>query len=105
MICYLNTRDWYRGQSFKGHNLKSQRVEGDDSVEREPPEALVQSPDCKPSRCCSLLLCPLRPLPFLQVQMRDKAGFAESRRQLLTLKPNNRGNWIAFAIAQHLQGK
>ena len=37
--------------------------------------------------------------------MRDKAGFAESRRQLLTLKPNNRGNWIAFAIAQHLQGK
>lgn len=40
-----------------------------------------------------------------QVQMRDTVGFAESRRQLLTLRPNNRGNWIAFAIAQHLMGK
>eukprot|EP00898_Chlorokybus_atmophyticus_P006405 jgi/Chlat1/6766/Chrsp50S06467 len=44
----------------------------------------------------------LRDLSLLQVQMRDKAGFVETRRQLLTLKPNNRNNWIGFAIAQHL---
>ncbi|KAK3248425.1 N-alpha-acetyltransferase 16, NatA auxiliary subunit [Cymbomonas tetramitiformis] len=44
----------------------------------------------------------LRDLSLLQIQMRDLSGFAETRQQLLMLKPNNRNNWIAFAIAQHL---
>lgn len=46
----------------------------------------------------------LRDLYLLQVQMRDLKGFAETRRTLLTLKPNNRNNWIGFAIAHHLVG-
>ncbi|CAI5947038.1 unnamed protein product [Closterium sp. NIES-64] len=40
-----------------------------------------------------------------QVQMRDTAGFVESRRQLLTFKPNHRANWIAFAVANHINGR
>jgi peptide alpha-N-acetyltransferase len=44
----------------------------------------------------------LRDLSLLQVQMRDGKGFCETRRQLLTLKPNNRNNWVGFSIAQHL---
>lgn len=44
----------------------------------------------------------LRDLYLLQVQMRDLKGFAETRRMMLTLKPNNRNNWIGFAIAHHL---
>ncbi|CAM6129165.1 unnamed protein product [Calypogeia fissa] len=43
----------------------------------------------------------LRDLSLLQAQMRDLAGFVETRRQLLTLKPSHRNNWIAFAIAYH----
>uniref|UniRef100_K3WMA8 Uncharacterized protein n=1 Tax=Globisporangium ultimum (strain ATCC 200006 / CBS 805.95 / DAOM BR144) TaxID=431595 RepID=K3WMA8_GLOUD len=46
----------------------------------------------------------MRDLYLLQVQMRDLKGFAETRRQMLTLKPNNRNNWIGFAIAHHLVG-
>ncbi|KAJ7522001.1 hypothetical protein O6H91_19G078300 [Diphasiastrum complanatum] len=44
----------------------------------------------------------LRDLSLLQAQMRDLVGFVETRRQLLTLKPNHRNNWIGFAIAQHI---
>lgn len=44
----------------------------------------------------------LRDLSLLQVQMRNRAGFVETRRQLMTLKVSNRSNWIAFAIAQHI---
>jgi len=44
----------------------------------------------------------LRDLSLLQVQMRDLQGFAETRRTLLTIKPNNKNNWIGFAMAQHL---
>ncbi|KAI3463358.1 hypothetical protein Pfo_020021 [Paulownia fortunei] len=44
----------------------------------------------------------LRDLSLLQAQMRDLAGFVETRRQLLTLKPNHRMNWIGFAVAHHL---
>ena len=45
-------------------------------------------------------------LPFLlQAQMRDLAGFVETRQQLLTLKPNHRMNWIGFAVAHHLNSK
>ncbi|XP_010537937.1 PREDICTED: N-alpha-acetyltransferase 15, NatA auxiliary subunit [Tarenaya hassleriana] len=44
----------------------------------------------------------LRDLSLLQAQMRDLSGFVETRQQLLTLKPNQRMNWIGFAVAQHL---
>ncbi|KAK4479629.1 hypothetical protein RD792_015155 [Penstemon davidsonii] len=44
----------------------------------------------------------LRDLSLLQAQMRDLAGFVETRQQLLTLKPNHRMNWIGFAVAHHL---
>ncbi|KAL2608858.1 hypothetical protein R1flu_027431 [Riccia fluitans] len=43
----------------------------------------------------------LRDLSLLQAQMRDMAGFVETRRQLLTIKPSHRANWIGFAIAHH----
>lgn len=39
-----------------------------------------------------------------QVQMRDVQGFQETRHQLLTLKPTHRQHWMAYAIAQHLNG-
>lgn len=41
----------------------------------------------------------------VQAQMRDLAGFVETRQQLLTLKPNHRMNWIGFAVAHHLNSK
>ena len=44
----------------------------------------------------------LRDLSLLQIQMRDLTGFVETRRQLLTLRPAQRTNWIAFAVAHHL---
>ncbi|OIW03837.1 hypothetical protein TanjilG_30113 [Lupinus angustifolius] len=44
----------------------------------------------------------LRDLSLLQAQMRDLAGFVETRQQLLTLKSNHRMNWIGFAVAHHL---
>jgi len=44
----------------------------------------------------------LRDLALLQVQMRDAGGFVDTRQKLLQLKPNNRNNWISFAIAHHL---
>ncbi|CAN6442127.1 unnamed protein product [Victoria cruziana] len=44
----------------------------------------------------------LRDLSLLQAQMRDLAGFVETRQQLLSLKPNHRMNWIGFAVAHHL---
>ncbi|KDO25758.1 hypothetical protein SPRG_09056 [Saprolegnia parasitica CBS 223.65] len=46
----------------------------------------------------------LRDLYLLQVQMRDLKGYCETRRMFLTLKPNNRNNWIGLAIAHHLHG-
>jgi hypothetical protein len=36
--------------------------------------------------------------------MRDMEGFQATRHQLLTLKPTHRQNWMAYAIAQHLNG-
>ncbi|XP_078432271.1 tetratricopeptide repeat (TPR)-containing protein [Wolffia australiana] len=44
----------------------------------------------------------LRDLSLLQAQMRDLAGFVETRQRLLSLKPNHRLNWIGFAVAHHL---
>eukprot|EP00475_Leptophrys_vorax_P035353 TRINITY_DN5816_c0_g1_i4.p1 TRINITY_DN5816_c0_g1~~TRINITY_DN5816_c0_g1_i4.p1 ORF type:complete len:831 (-),score=257.18 TRINITY_DN5816_c0_g1_i4:88-2580(-) len=46
----------------------------------------------------------LKDLSLLQVQMRDMSGFAETRRKILVLKSNNKGNWFAYAIGQHLAG-
>ncbi|KAG0593029.1 hypothetical protein M758_1G292200 [Ceratodon purpureus] len=56
---------------------------------------------------CALRIDPeniqiLRDLSLLQAQMRELAGFVETRRQLLTLKPSHRNNWIGFAIAHHI---
>ncbi|RHY97196.1 hypothetical protein DYB35_001707, partial [Aphanomyces astaci] len=46
----------------------------------------------------------LRDLYLQQVQMRDLKGYAETRRQFLSLKPTNRNNWIGLAIAHQLNG-
>lgn len=40
-----------------------------------------------------------------QVQMRDTAGFLETRQQILKLKPGHRPNWISVAVAHHLSGR
>jgi len=44
----------------------------------------------------------LRDLSLLQIHRRDVTGFAETRRKLLQVKPNNRLNWVGYAIAEHL---
>jgi len=41
---------------------------------------------------------------MLQIQMRDLEGFALTRNTLLSLKPNAKINWMAFALARHLTG-
>lgn len=46
----------------------------------------------------------LRDLSMLQIQMRDLEGFAVTRHTILTLKPNGKINWLAFALAKHLTG-
>lgn len=46
----------------------------------------------------------LRDLAFLQVQMRDFTGYAESRRTILNGRPQVRANWTGLAIAYHLAG-
>ena len=43
-------------------------------------------------------------LALLQIQMRDYAGFEQSRRAMLQTKTMLRQNWTALAIAQHLAG-
>ena len=47
----------------------------------------------------------LKDLSQLQVQRRMADGYCETRRQLLMLKTNNRGNWLAYAIGHHLAGR
>jgi peptide alpha-N-acetyltransferase len=37
--------------------------------------------------------------------MRDLAGFAVTRHTLLTFKPNQKINWLSFALAKHLTGE
>lgn len=37
--------------------------------------------------------------------MRELLGFVETRRQLLTLKPSHRNNWIGFAVAHHINNE
>lgn len=39
-----------------------------------------------------------------QIQMRDIQGFVETRYRLLQLRPNNRNNWVTWAVAHHLDG-
>lgn len=46
----------------------------------------------------------LRDLSLLQIQMRDLSGFVVTRHTILTLKPNNKINWLSFALAKHLSG-
>ena len=41
---------------------------------------------------------------MLQIQMRDLTGFAVTRHNILSLKPNEKINWLAFALAKHLTG-
>jgi len=46
----------------------------------------------------------LKDLSLLQIHSRDLAGFAETRRKLLQVKPSNRLNWVGYAISEHLCG-
>jgi peptide alpha-N-acetyltransferase len=46
----------------------------------------------------------MRDLSLLQIQMRNLGGYVSTRRSLLTLKPQNRNNWISFCIAHHMNG-
>lgn len=45
-----------------------------------------------------------RDLAQLQIQMRDYAGYIDSRKNMLQQKPGLRQNWTALAIAHHLAG-
>jgi N-alpha-acetyltransferase 15/16, NatA auxiliary subunit len=45
-----------------------------------------------------------RDLAHLQIQIRDYAGYVQSRRAMLKARPTLRSNWTALAIAQHLAG-
>jgi len=40
----------------------------------------------------------------MQVQLRDLAGFVDTRATILQLKPGTKSHWISFAIAHHLNG-
>lgn len=45
-----------------------------------------------------------RDLAILQVQMRDYAGYVQSRQAILQARPQQRMNWTGLAIAHHLTG-
>ncbi|KAI1872760.1 hypothetical protein JX265_004863 [Neoarthrinium moseri] len=45
-----------------------------------------------------------RDLAFLQIQMRDFAGYIQSRSAMLQARPQIRQNWTALAVAHHLSG-
>ncbi|KAF2460933.1 NMDA receptor-regulated protein 1-domain-containing protein [Lineolata rhizophorae] len=45
-----------------------------------------------------------RDLALLQMQMRDYAGYLQSRRAMLQARPGLRQNWTAMAVAHHLSG-
>lgn len=47
----------------------------------------------------------LRDYSILQLHQRHYADFAETRNQLLSLRPGNRSNWLGLALAYHLMGK
>lgn len=46
----------------------------------------------------------LRDLSLLQIQMRDLQGFAKTRHAILELNPNQKTNWLTFALSKHLCG-
>jgi len=46
----------------------------------------------------------LRDMSLLQVQMRDLEGFQKTRHKLLQLKPNQKMNWMAYAVSNQLAG-
>lgn len=46
----------------------------------------------------------LRDLAFLQIQIRDYAGYIQSRRSMLNARPQLRQHWTALAVAYHLAG-
>ena len=45
-----------------------------------------------------------RDLAILQVQMRDYAGYVQSRQTMLQARPQLRQSWTALSIAHHLSG-
>ncbi|EFX02154.1 n-terminal acetyltransferase catalytic subunit [Grosmannia clavigera kw1407] len=45
-----------------------------------------------------------RDLAILQVQMRDYAGYVQSRQAILQARPQQRMHWTGLAIAHHLAG-
>ncbi|KAK5115981.1 hypothetical protein LTR62_000437 [Meristemomyces frigidus] len=45
-----------------------------------------------------------RDLAMLQVQMRDYAGYVQTRRTILQARPSSRQNWTALAIGLQLSG-
>lgn len=47
----------------------------------------------------------LRDFAMLQVQMRKYEQFADSRNQLLSLRPQTKQNWFGLAVAYHFLGK
>ncbi|KAF2745549.1 N-alpha-acetyltransferas-like protein 15 [Sporormia fimetaria CBS 119925] len=46
----------------------------------------------------------LRDLALLQMQIRDYAGYLDTRKKMLTARPLIRQNWTAVAIGHHLLG-
>ena len=46
-----------------------------------------------------------RDLAFLQMQFRDYSGYIQSRHAMLQANPDQRQNWTALAVAQHLGGQ
>merc|ERR1711976_21254 len=47
----------------------------------------------------------LKDLSLLQIQIRDMAGFAESREKIKTINPRFKANWISLAIAKELNSE
>eukprot|EP00581_Thalassiosira_minuscula_P017759 CAMPEP_0183722740 /NCGR_PEP_ID=MMETSP0737-20130205/14604_1 /TAXON_ID=385413 /ORGANISM="Thalassiosira miniscula, Strain CCMP1093" /LENGTH=974 /DNA_ID=CAMNT_0025952969 /DNA_START=188 /DNA_END=3112 /DNA_ORIENTATION=+ len=46
----------------------------------------------------------LRDMGLLQIQMRDLAGFRDTRLRILTLRPNSKVHWLTYALAVHVGG-
>eukprot|EP01105_Mastigella_eilhardi_P025141 TRINITY_DN6730_c0_g1_i1.p1 TRINITY_DN6730_c0_g1~~TRINITY_DN6730_c0_g1_i1.p1 ORF type:complete len:863 (+),score=286.74 TRINITY_DN6730_c0_g1_i1:81-2591(+) len=46
-----------------------------------------------------------RDLGLLQVHTRDLAGFAVTRKEILTEYPSNLQNWIMYVVAEHMNGQ
>ena len=46
----------------------------------------------------------LRDMGLLQIQMRDLAGFRDTRLRILTLRPNSKVHWLTYAMSLHVGG-